>query len=207
MTTQEQVAAILTGWTVTTCADNGAFWTIAGLDPYGRAHSGSRADPIELAHDLARLVEPPPVLAPVEPAPIMATADPEPSPPAPAAVQPTLQAPASAGVEEASPASAPAAPAYPGTMLREDRENYLRGQITVRATRIEQNRLQGRFDVNAQVIRVKWPCGRIMERERFGFNRERVIGLRHRKRGYRLLAIPHGLRGAVDQLHAAGGLE
>ena len=42
-------------------------------------------------------------------------------------------------------------------MLREDRENFLRGQITVRATRIEQNRLQGRFDVNAQ------------ERQRWGF--------------------------------------
>jgi hypothetical protein len=157
MTTEQEVAAILTGWTVTTCADNGAFWTIAGLDPYGRAHSGSRADPIELAHDLARLVEPPPVLAPVEPAPIMATADPEPTPPTAQAIQPDLAPPASAGVEEASPASAPAAPAYPGTMLREDRENFLRGQITVRATRIEQNRLQGRFDVNAQ------------ERQRWGF--------------------------------------
>jgi hypothetical protein len=148
MTTQEQVASILTGWTVTTCADNGSFWTVAGLDPYGRAHSGSRADPIELAHDLARLVEPPPVLE----------IDPTPEP-----VQPTVLAEASAGVEDLSP-SAPAAPpaeepveltdaqrvAYAGTMLQHDRENYLRGLITVRVTQIEKARLAGRYDRNAQ---------------------------------------------------------
>jgi len=147
MTAEDEVAAILTGWTAIKCAHNGPFWTISGFDPYGNNHSGSRADPIELAHDLARLVEPPPVISPT-----------------PEAVQPTPQVEASAGVEEAPTASTPAAPqveetpepqhepvpAYPGMMVREDRENYLRGQITVKATRIEQNRLQGRFDANAR---------------------------------------------------------
>lgn len=47
--------------------------------------------------------------------------------------------------------------AYAGTMLQEDRENYLRGVITVRVTQIEQNRLQGRYDANAR------------ERQRVGF--------------------------------------
>jgi hypothetical protein len=158
MTTQDEVAAILKGWTVTTCAQQGAFWTIAGLDSYGRSHAGSRVDPIALAHDLARCVEPPP---PIE-------IDPTPEP-----VQPTVLVEASASppldavtiegggaappvdeVEQGEPAPQPS-PSYPGLMVREDRENFLRGQITVRATRIEQNRLQGRFDVNAQE-RQRW---------------------------------------------------
>jgi hypothetical protein len=196
MTTQDEVAAILKGWTVTTCAQQGAFWTVAGLDPYGRSHAGSRVDPIALAHDLARSVEPPPILE----------IDPTPQP-----VQPTATVEASAGVEELSP-SAPAAPpveetpepqhegepqvteaaetqpspAYPGLMVREDRENYLRGQITVRATRIEQNRLQGRFDVNAQ------------ERQRWGFTSFQNLSAQE-------LPITDDVQAAYDEFLQADG--
>ena len=186
MTTQDEVAAILEGWTVTTCAQQGAFWTVAGLDPYGRSHAGSRVDPIALAHDLARCVEPPPILE---------------IDPTPAAVQPTLQAEASAGVEELSP-SAPAAPpveeveqvepapqpshAYPGLLVREDRENFLRGQITVKATRIEQNRLQGRFDVNAQ------------ERQRWGFTTYQNLSAQE-------LPITDDVQAAYDEFLQADG--
>ncbi|NBW21241.1 MAG: hypothetical protein EBR82_76095 [Caulobacteraceae bacterium] len=196
MTTQDEVAAILRGWAVTTCVQQGWFWTIGGLDPYGRAHSGSRVDPIALAHDLARCVEPPPILE------IDRT---------PAAVQPTLQAEASAGVEDLSP-STPAAPhveetpepqhegepqvteaaetqpspAYPGMLVREDRENYLRGQITVRATRMEQNRLQGRFDVNAQ------------ERQRWGFTTYQNLSAQE-------LPIPDDVQAAYDEFLQADG--
>lgn len=42
-------------------------------------------------------------------------------------------------------------------MLQEDRENYLRGVITVRVTQIERNRLEARYDANAR------------ERQRVGF--------------------------------------
>jgi len=187
MNIQEEVASILRGWAVTTCAQQGAFWTVAGLDPYGRSHAGSRVDPIALAHDLARCVEPPPILE---------------IDPTPAAVQPTLQVEASAGVEEAPPASAPAAPpveeveqaepapqpspAYPGLMVREDRENFLRGQITVRATRIEQNRLQGRFDVNAQ------------ERQRWGFTSFQNLSAQE-------LPIPDDVQAAYDEFLQADG--
>jgi len=186
MTTQDEVAAILEGWTVTTCAQQGAFWTVAGLDPYGRSHAGSRVDPIALAHDLARCVEPPPILE---------------IDPTPAAVQPTLQVEASAGVEELSP-SAPAAPpveeveqvepapqpshAYPGLLVREDRENFLRGQITVKATRIEQNRLQGRFDVNAQ------------ERQRWGFTTYQNLSAQE-------LPITDDVQAAYDEFLQADG--
>ena len=196
MTTEEQVAAILEGWTVTTCAQQGHFWTVAGLDPYGRSHAGSRVDPIALAHDLARCVEPPPILE-IDPTPEL--------------VQPTVLVEASAGVEELSP-SAPAAPhveetpepqhegepqvkeaaetqpspAYPGLMVREDRENFLRGQITVRATRIEQNRLQGRFDVNAQ------------ERQRLGWVNYQNLRAKE-------LPIPDDVSAAYEEFLAADG--
>lgn len=155
---EEQVASILDGWTVTTCAYNGLFWTIAGRDPHGRAHSGSRPDAIALAHDLARAVEP---------------LHAEPSP-APAFVQPMAQEAASASPEEAARPSGddvlteqpadelelidiapvdaePASrPAYAGTMLQADRENQLRGLITVRVTQIEKARLAARYDRNAK---------------------------------------------------------
>jgi len=204
MSIQEEVAAILEGWTVTTCAQQGAFWTVAGLDPYGRSHAGSRVDPIALAHDLARCVEPPPILE-VAPEP-----QPEPSEPSPTAqaIQPDLAPEASAGVEGAPPPpSAPAALAdnaanpyvqpvdvtaqasaasYPGMMVREDRENYLRGQITVRATRIEQNRLQGRFDVNAQ------------ERQRWGWVNYQNLRAKE-------LPIPDDVSAAYEEFLAADG--
>ena len=167
MTTEEEVAAILEGWVVTTCVQNGHFWTIAGFDPCGRNHSGSRADPIELAHDLARLVDPPP---PIE-------IDPTPEP-----VQPTVLAEASAGVEAAPPASAPVAPhvnetpepqhedpahvnepaelqhdpapVYPGMMVVPDQEGPLRGWLTKRITEIEEDRLAAADDPNARARQI-----------------------------------------------------
>ena len=197
MNIREEVAAILEGWTVTTCAQQGHFWTIAGLDPYGRSHAGSRVDPIALARDLARCVEPPPILE-VAPEPQLEPSEP---PPTAHAIQPDLALTASAGVEEAPPASAPAAladeveqvepapqpsPSYPGLMVREDRENFLRGQITVRATRIEQNRLQGRFDVNAQ------------ERQRWGWVTYQNLRAKE-------LPIPDDVSAAYEEFLAADG--
>lgn len=82
------------------------------------------------------------------------------TPPTPVSDQPSTQAQASAppSAEAAVPSGeAGGGAAYAGTMLQEDRENYLRGQITVRVTQIEQSRLQGRYDINAQ------------ERQRWGF--------------------------------------
>jgi len=159
---QDDVAAILEGWTDLRVQDFGPFWLVVGVDPYGTPRGGSRVDVLSLAADLRDIAER------EKPAPV------EVSPPAPEAVQPTPQEEASAPPsvdassdadggaaqpEEPPPAqvSPPSAPAYAGTMLQEDRENYLRGVITVRVTQIEQNRLQGRYDANAR------------ERQRVGF--------------------------------------
>ncbi len=154
MTTEEQVAAILKGWTVTTCANNGAFWTIGGFDPYGRNHSGSRADPIALAHDLARLAEPPVSHTPPAPEPVQPTAQEQVSA-SPVEDPPIASAGDAASREEiqgevgleqveyvepppavVAPQSTP--PAYAGTMLHEDevglRKTALKAQITDYAT-------------------------------------------------------------------------
>ena len=60
----EQVKSILAGWDGVRVEDNGAYWLVAG-SYQGQAHAGTRADPISLAHDLARIagswVEPAPI--------------------------------------------------------------------------------------------------------------------------------------------------
>jgi hypothetical protein len=50
----EQVKAILAGWDNVRAEDNGAYWLVSG-SYHGQAHAGTRADPISLAHDLARI--------------------------------------------------------------------------------------------------------------------------------------------------------
>ena len=58
----EEVKAILSNWDNVRVEDNGAYWLVAG-SYQGHAHAGTRADPVSLAHDLAKLagswVEPP----------------------------------------------------------------------------------------------------------------------------------------------------
>ena len=197
---EAEVRAILVGWTDLSVEDKGAFWVIAGRDPYGRAHSGGRDDAISLADDLRAIAEreeaaraavqnyllngpqehieriPDVPLPPIEPAPEVAPAAdpaPEPAPVDPLAEQPVEQPaeqppepqPANASPPAAEPASAPPSdqplpasdggaalsyPAYAGTMLQEDRVNFLRGQIAVRVTHLEIDRLQARFDANAR---------------------------------------------------------
>ena len=61
----EEVAAILVGWTNIRVEGRKSFWLIAGIDPSGRAHAGTRADPISLARDLVELAKVQPVQAPV----------------------------------------------------------------------------------------------------------------------------------------------
>lgn len=77
----EQVKTILSAWDNVRVEDNGAYWLVAGSYK-GQSHAGTRADPISLAHDLARLVSEP---VAVEPEP---TAAPEPEPVA--ALEPEL---------------------------------------------------------------------------------------------------------------------
>jgi hypothetical protein len=76
----EQVEAILASWDGLRIENNGSYWLIAG-SYQGQAHAGTRADPISLAHDLARIagspvpvVEPEPVPEP-EPAPAPVTSE------------------------------------------------------------------------------------------------------------------------------------
>lgn len=76
-------------------------------------------------------------------------------PPAPAPVQPTEQEAVSVPPSEVQETPSGGGAAYAGTMLTEDRENYLRGVITVRVTQIERNRLEARYDANAQA-RQRW---------------------------------------------------
>lgn len=172
---QEEVAAILDGWSDLRVQEHGRFWLIVGIDPHGVPRAGSREDAIGLANDLRAISEaeapqpqPERVIETLVSEPIEQTPPPEP-------VQPTdpvevsaspveePEAPSTGGdahVEEPPPAAVvtePSAPAYPGLMLQEDRENYLRGVITVRVTQIERNRLEARYDANAR------------ERQRVGF--------------------------------------
>ena len=68
----EQVKEILSGWDNVRVEEGPSFWTIGGTYN-GQSHGGTRADPISLAHDLARIAgSPVPV---VEPEP-----EPEPAP-------------------------------------------------------------------------------------------------------------------------------
>jgi hypothetical protein len=61
----EQVQTILAGWDNVRVEDNGAYWLVAGSYK-GQSHAGTRADPISLAHDLARLaVQREPVADPI----------------------------------------------------------------------------------------------------------------------------------------------
>jgi hypothetical protein len=55
MTTREEVAAILAGWSDVRVQDFGAFWRVAGVDLSGVPHSGVSPDPRELAERLAAL--------------------------------------------------------------------------------------------------------------------------------------------------------
>lgn len=176
---EEEVGAILEGWTSLRVQDFGPFTLIVGVDPYGTPRGGSRPDAIGLAHELREIserearkveaapepvaietpepeaIEPPPApVAPVQPTePEAVSASPVEVPEAPSAGDdaPPEQPPPAAVVTE------PVTPAYAGTMLQEDRENYLRGVITVRVTQIERNRLEARYDANAR------------ERQRVGF--------------------------------------
>ena len=50
----EQVKAILCDWGDVRVENNGAYWLVAG-NYHGQSHAGTRADPISLAHDLARI--------------------------------------------------------------------------------------------------------------------------------------------------------
>lgn len=50
----EHVKAILHDWDGVRAEDNGAYWLVAG-SYHGQPHAGTRADPVSLAHDLARI--------------------------------------------------------------------------------------------------------------------------------------------------------
>lgn len=50
----EQVKAILHDWDGVRVENNGAYWLVAG-SYQGQPHAGTRADPVSLAHDLARI--------------------------------------------------------------------------------------------------------------------------------------------------------
>lgn len=159
----EDVASILDGWADIDVGEFTTFSLVRAIDPGGtqRVAHAARADVAALA-----------LVAQYERE--IAVPDPD-TPPAPEPVQPTTQEQVSASpvevqetpstgddapqVEEPPPAvvTPPSAPAYAGTMLQEDRENYLRGVITVRVTQIERNRLEARYDANAR------------ERQRVGF--------------------------------------
>lgn len=74
----EEVKAILADWENLRVEEGPSFWTIGGTYN-GQSHGGTRADPISLAHDLARIagspvpaVEPEPEPAP---APVSSEAD------------------------------------------------------------------------------------------------------------------------------------
>ena len=73
----ENIKAILSNWDDVRIEQNPVYWTIGGVFK-GTAHAGTRADPLSLARDLARIagsdVQPAPVPV-VEPAPV---AEPEP---------------------------------------------------------------------------------------------------------------------------------
>ena len=73
----ENIKAILSNWDDVRIEQNPVYWTIGGVFK-GTAHAGTRADPLSLARDLARIagsdVQPTPVPV-VEPAPV---AEPEP---------------------------------------------------------------------------------------------------------------------------------
>ena len=73
----ENIKAILSHWDDVRIEQNPVYWTIGGVFK-GTAHAGTRADPLSLARDLARIagsdVQPAPVPV-VEPAPV---AEPEP---------------------------------------------------------------------------------------------------------------------------------
>lgn len=177
---EEQVTAILDGWTDLRVQDFGPFTLIVGVDPYGVPRGGSRADALSLAADLRDIAEreharptdtPPAPPVPVQPTAAEAvSASPveEHETPSTGDVAPQeepysypFSAPDWGGLFETPPTPTPAvvtppsAPAYGGTMLQEDRENYLRGVITVRVTQIERNRLEARYDANAQA-RQRW---------------------------------------------------
>jgi hypothetical protein len=144
MSTQTEVAAILDGWTVTLCADQGAYWTIAGIDPSGRSHAGSRADPIELAHDLARAAElrivvtPTPWTAPAPEPIVLSVPDPAPQDIAPPAAE----------VFPAADVVGGAIDAYPGLFLQRDDKARLRADLMDSITEIEERRLEASGDVN-----------------------------------------------------------
>jgi hypothetical protein len=78
----EEVKAILADWESLRVEQGPSFWTIGGTYN-GQSHGGTRADPISLAHDLARIagspvpvVEPEPVPEPEPaPAPVSSEAD------------------------------------------------------------------------------------------------------------------------------------
>lgn len=78
----EKIQKILHNWDNLRVEEGPSFWTIAG-SYNGQSHAGTRADPISLAHDLARIagssvavVEPDPVPEPEPaPAPVASEAD------------------------------------------------------------------------------------------------------------------------------------
>ena len=73
----ENIKAILSNWDDVRIEQNPVYWTIGGVFK-GTAHAGTRADPLSLARDLARIAgsDVQPAAAPVvEPAPV---AEPEP---------------------------------------------------------------------------------------------------------------------------------
>jgi len=55
----EQIKAILPGWENVRVEDNGAYWLVSG-NWQGQSHAGTRADPVSLAHDLAKFGTKPP---------------------------------------------------------------------------------------------------------------------------------------------------
>jgi len=69
----EQVKEILSGWDNVRVEDCGAYWLVSG-SYQGQAHAGTRADPVSLAHDLARIAKAPIDLVAVEP--VVALVDP-----------------------------------------------------------------------------------------------------------------------------------
>lgn len=75
--------------------------------------------------------------------------------PAPQAVQPTSEEAVSVPPSGEPLTSSGGGAAYAGTMLQEDRENYLRGVISVRITEIKRDRLNARFDPSARARQIK----------------------------------------------------
>lgn len=166
---QEDLTAILDGWADVSVGEFETFAIVRAIDPGGteRVAHAARADVAavalvaqydeeeaarEAAEQAALSITPPAPPIPVQPTAAEAVSA------SPVEVQETPSTGGDAPQEEPPPAAVvtePSAPAYPGLMLQKDRENYLRGVITVRVTQIERNRLEARYDANAQA-RQRW---------------------------------------------------